>query len=86
MMMTTMLPMIDMVNHAAEGTHECNCRRCFDHSGAVVVMTSRAIAPGEELRHTYAPEAARCRSFGDQMEDDEQLQAELTVKYGVPPK
>eukprot|EP01043_Picozoa_sp_COSAG02_P047792 COSAG02_NODE_4619_length_5156_cov_4.440577_1_plen_374_part_00 len=83
---TTMLPMIDMVNHAAEGTHECNCRRCFDHSGAVVVMTSRAIAPGEELRHTYAPEAARCRSFGDQMEDDEQLQAELTVKYGVPPK
>ncbi len=83
---TTMLPMIDMVNHAAEGTHDCNCKRYFDHSGAIVVVTSRAIAAGEELRHTYAPEVARCRSSGDQMEDDKQLQAELMVKYGVTPK
>ena len=77
---TTMLPLIDMVNHAAEGTHQCNCKRCFDHSGAIVVVTNRAIAPGEELRHTYAP---NIRSCGDEQGDDEQLQAELMVKYGV---
>ena len=47
----TMLPLIDMVNHATEGTIECNCKRCFDHSGAIVVVTSRAIGPGEELCH-----------------------------------
>ena len=80
-----MLPLIDMVNHAAEGTEDCNCTRCFDHSGAIVVITNRAIAAGEELRFTYCPETECHKTNGEQQNDEERLQAELWVKYGVVP-
>lgn len=77
-----------MVNHADEGAIDCNCKRCFDHTGAIIVVTTRAIAAGEELRFSYAsPKDQPNLCHSDQRTEDEQLlQADLMVKYGVSPK
>ena len=63
-----MLPILDMLNHAHEGTRECNCEVSFTGSGDAEMRTVRDVKAGEELCFGYhqdgSSDAKRFANYG----------------------
>eukprot|EP01048_Picozoa_sp_COSAG05_P013119 COSAG05_NODE_1366_length_5062_cov_15.988762_5_plen_399_part_01 len=49
-----LLPLIDWLNHAPVGTHELNCEKQYDATGAIMIRTTRQVERNEELCICYS--------------------------------
>ena len=49
-----LLPLVDLLNHAAADSHEANCKKEYNAMGDIIVLTTRRVESGEELCHCYS--------------------------------